>query len=55
MTNNFETTIISLIILTIFITLSLSLLALRTLKEGRKALKQIKNDRSSIAKKNVKI
>ena len=44
MDNNVETTFISLIILTIVIVSSLSWLVLRTLKEGRKALKEIKKD-----------
>ena len=46
MVNNFDETFISLITLTILITSSLSWLVLRTLKEGRKALKEIKKDKS---------
>ena len=44
MDNNVDTTFISLILLTILIITSLSWLVLRTLKEGRKALKEIKED-----------
>ena len=44
--NNIDTTHISLITLSIFIVSSLSLLVLRTLKEGRKALKDINKDKS---------
>ena len=44
MTGNFNTTFISLITLTILIIISLSWLVLRTLKEGRKGLKEINND-----------
>ena len=44
--NNIDTTHISLITLTILIISSLTWLVLRTLKEGRKALKEINNDRS---------
>ena len=44
--NNFDTNLISLITLTIFIISSLSWLLLRTLKEGRKALTESNNDRS---------
>ena len=44
--NNIDTTHISLITLTIFIIFSLSWLVLRTLKEGRKALTDIKKDKS---------
>ena len=44
--NNFDTTFISLIILTILMISSLSWLVLRTLKEGRKALTEINKDRS---------
>ena len=46
MDNNFDETLISLITLTILIISSLSWLVLRTLKEGRKALSEIKKDRS---------
>jgi len=41
---NFDTTFISLFALTILIIFSLSWLVLKTLKEGRKALKEINND-----------
>jgi len=41
---NMDTTFISLLALTILIIFSLSWLALKTLKEGRKALKEINND-----------
>ena len=44
--NNIDTTHISLITLTIFIISSLSWFVLRTLKEGRKALTEIKKDKS---------
>ena len=44
MTGNVNTTFISLITLTILIIISLSWLVLRTLKEGRKALKEINKD-----------
>ena len=44
--NNIDTTFISLISLIILIISSLSWLVLRTLKEGRKALTEIKKDRS---------
>jgi len=44
--NNLDTTHISLITVTIFITSSLTWLVLRTLKEGRKALTEINKDRS---------
>ena len=44
--HNIDSTFISLITLTILIISSLSLLALRTLKEGRKALTEINKDRS---------
>ena len=44
MTNNIDTTSISLITLTILIITSLTWLVLRTLKEGRKALKEINKD-----------
>jgi len=42
--NNIDTTFISLITLTILIISSLSWLVIRTLKEGRKALKEINKD-----------
>ena len=41
---NFNSTFISLITLTILIIISLTWLVLRTLKEGRKALKEINKD-----------
>ena len=44
--NNINTTLFSLIILTIIIISSLSWLILRTLKEGRKALTETNKDRS---------
>jgi len=44
--NNIDTTLISLITLTILIISSLTWLILRTLKEGRKALTEINKDRS---------
>ncbi len=44
MYNYIDTTFISLITLTIFIISSLSLLVIRTLKEGRKAIEETKND-----------
>jgi hypothetical protein len=44
MTNNVDVTFISLIILTILITSALSWLVIRTLKEGRKALKEVNKD-----------
>ena len=44
MVNNFDTTFISLTLLTILIILSLSWLVLVTLKEGGKALKEINKD-----------
>ena len=44
--NNIDTTHISLITLTILIISSLSWLVLRTLKEGRKALKDINKNKS---------
>ena len=44
--NNIDTTHISLITLTILMISSLIWLVLRTLKEGRKALTEIKKDRS---------
>ena len=44
MTNNFDLTLISLITLSILIVFSLSWLVYRTLKEGRKALKEINNN-----------
>jgi len=46
LTNNIDTTFISLITLAIIITSSLSWLVLRTLKEGRKAITEINKDRS---------
>ena len=46
MLNNFDTTLISLVILTTLIISSLSWLVLNTLKEGRKAIEEIKKDRS---------
>ena len=46
LTNNIDTTHISLIILTIIMVSSLSWLVLRTLKEGRKALTEMNKDRS---------
>ena len=46
MANNIETTHISLITLTILIISSLSWLVLITLKEGRKAVKEINKDLS---------
>jgi len=44
--NSIDTTHISLITLTILIIFSLSWLVLRTLKEGRKAVKEINKDRA---------
>ena len=44
MANNIDATFISLTILTFLITSSLSWLVLRTLKEGRKALKEVNKD-----------
>ena len=44
--NNIDTTLFSLITLSILIISSLSWLVLRTLKEGRKALTEINKDRS---------
>jgi len=44
--NNLDTTLLSLITLTILIITLLSWLVLRTLKEGRKALTEINKDRS---------
>ena len=44
LTNNIDTTYISLITLTILIISSLSWLVLRTLKEGRKALTEMNKD-----------
>jgi len=44
--NNIDTTHISLITLTILIISSLSWFVLRTLQEGRKALTDIKKDKS---------
>jgi len=46
LTNNIDTTFISLITLTIVIFTSLSWLVLRTLKEGRKALTDINKNKS---------
>jgi len=46
MDNYISTTYISLITLAILIIASLSFLLLRTLKEGRKALKEINKDSS---------
>ena len=46
MANNIDTTLISLITLTILITSFLYWLLLRTLKEGRKALKEKNKDSS---------
>jgi len=46
LTNNIDTTLISLITLSILIISSFSWLALRTLKEGRKALTEINKDKS---------
>ena len=46
MVNNIDTNLISLITLIIFTISSLSWLVLRTLKEGRKALKEINKDLS---------
>ena len=43
-TENLDNTLISLITLTVLIISSLSWLILRTLKEGRKALKEINKD-----------
>jgi len=45
LTNNIDATLISLITLTFLIISSLSWLVLRTLKEGRKALKEINKDK----------
>ena len=44
MTKYIDSTLVSLITLTILIISSLSWLVLRTLKEGRKALKEINKD-----------
>jgi len=44
MQNHIDTTFFSLIILTVVIISSISWLVLRTLKEGRKALKEINQD-----------
>ena len=44
MFTNFDNTIVSLITLTILIISSLTWLVLRTLREGRKALKEINKD-----------
>ena len=46
LSNDIDTTLISLITLTILIIFSLSWLVLITLKEGRKALKEINKDKS---------
>ena len=46
LTNNIDTTLLSLIALTILIISSLTWLVSRTLKEGRKALTEINKDRS---------
>ena len=46
LTNNIDTTLISLVTLIILIISSLSWLVLRTLKEGRKALIEINKDKS---------
>ena len=46
LSNNIDTTHISLITLTILIFSSLTWLVLRTLKEGRKALTDLNKDRS---------
>ena len=46
MTNNIDTTFISLATLTTLIISTLSWFVLRTLKEGRKALAEINKDRS---------
>ena len=46
MANYIDPTLISLITLAIFVVSSLSWLVLRTLKEGRKALKEINKDSS---------
>ena len=48
MTKNFDLTLISLITLTILIVFSLSWLVFRTLKEGRKAVKEINNNSKQI-------
>ena len=45
MLNNINTTLISLTTLTILIISSLFLLIFKTLKEGRKALKEINKDK----------
>ena len=52
--NNFDTTLISLITLTILIISSLSWLVLRTLKEGRKALREINKDKAWKSQKTFK-
>jgi len=44
MINKFDLNQLSLITLTIFIASTLSLLVIQTLKEGRKALKEINKD-----------
>ena len=51
MATQIDKTFASLIILTFFIISSLSWLVLRTLKEGRKALKEINNNSKWIPKK----
>ena len=51
--NNINTTLISLITLTILIISSMSWLVLRTLKEGRKALTEIDKDRSKTSQKII--
>ena len=45
MFNNIDTTLVSLTTLTILIISSLSWLIFKTLKEGRKALKEINKDK----------
>ena len=44
MTNKIDTTLISLVTLSVLIISSLTWIALITLKEGRKALKEIEKD-----------
>ena len=44
MSNNIDVTFISLVTLAVLIISSISWFVLRTLKEGRKALKEIKKD-----------
>jgi len=46
MAHNIDTTFISLVTLSIFITSLLTWLVFRTLKEGRNALKETNKDRS---------